>query len=155
MGATTPEQIVESLDSAIHARDASAVAEFYEDDAIFANPPMWTAVGRAEIVERLNELFEATDALDVAYNPPAKFVVVGDYAFTHYTSVSTVSLPDGVSQEIQTRTTTVAHRGLTGTGATSLTTTLRRSRDDDSRQSCRSALAGPLPSGQSGRCQSR
>jgi uncharacterized protein (TIGR02246 family) len=114
MGATTPEQIVELLDSAFHARDASAIAEFYEDDAIFANPPMWTAVGRAEIIERLNELFEATDALDVAYNFPAKCVVVGDYAFTHYTSVTTVSLPDGVSQEIQIRTTTVAHRGSDG-----------------------------------------
>jgi uncharacterized protein (TIGR02246 family) len=114
MGASTPEQIVELMDAAYQSRDASAIADFYEDDAIFANPPMWTAVGRAEIIERLNELFEATDALDVAYDAPAMSVVVGDYAFTHYSSTTTVSLPDGASQEIRTRTTTISHRGSDG-----------------------------------------
>jgi ketosteroid isomerase-like protein len=75
---------------------------------------MWTAVGRAEIIDRVNELLEATDALDVAYDPPVKFAVVGDYAFKHYTSVTTVTLPNGASQQMATRTTTIAHRGNDG-----------------------------------------
>jgi len=102
------------MDAAFHAKDAEAIAEFYEDDAIFANPPMWTAVGRSEIIERLNELFEATSAIDVAYDPPATSVVVGDYAFVHYTSLTRVSLADGTEQELRTRTTTIAHRGADG-----------------------------------------
>ena len=39
MGATSPEQIDELMLAAYKSKDAEAIADLYEDDAIFSNPP--------------------------------------------------------------------------------------------------------------------
>jgi uncharacterized protein (TIGR02246 family) len=101
--------------AAYKSRDAEGIADLYEDDAIFSNPPDgWTVVGRAAIIEKLNEMFSMTSTIDWVGHPPAKSVVVGDYAFVHATSTNRASLTDGAQYESQARTTTVAHRGSDG-----------------------------------------
>ena len=102
------------MEAAYRVKDAEAIANLYEEDAIFANPPAWTAMGRTAIAERLRELFAATESLETAYDPPEKSVEVGDYAFFHGTSVTCISSVDGSKSEMQTRTTTIAHRGSDG-----------------------------------------
>ena len=115
MGATSPEQIDELMLAAYRSKDAEAIADLYEDDAIFSNPPDgWTVVGRAAIIEKLNEMFAMTSSIDWVGNPPEKSVVVGDYAFVHATSLGRALLADGTQYESQGRTTTVAHRGTDG-----------------------------------------
>jgi uncharacterized protein (TIGR02246 family) len=114
MGATAPEQVSELLEDAYRVRDVEAIADLYEDDAIFANPPAWTAIGRREIVERVSEMLGTMSSVETVYDPPEKSVVVGDYAFFHFTSRSQVRLADGGQQELRTRTTTIAHRGPDG-----------------------------------------
>ena len=100
MEARAPEQLIELMDAAYQAKDAEAVAALYEDDAIFANPPGgWTAVGRAAIAEKVAEMFAATNALDVVYDPPVKSVVADDYAFLHFTTSNCVSFADGTEHE--------------------------------------------------------
>jgi ketosteroid isomerase-like protein len=60
MGAKTPERVSELLDGAYRAKSVEAVAELYEEDAIFANPDGgFTAVGHAEIVDKVTEMFGA------------------------------------------------------------------------------------------------
>lgn len=50
MGATTPEEINELMQDAYRRKDAEAVADLYEDDAIFANTQaQWAASGRADL----------------------------------------------------------------------------------------------------------
>jgi uncharacterized protein (TIGR02246 family) len=115
MGATSPEQIDELMLAAYQSRDAEAIADLYEDDAIFSNPPDgWTVVGRAAIIEKLNEMFTMTSSIDWVGEPPSKSVVVGDYAFVHATSLGRATLADGTQYESHGRTTTVAHRGSDG-----------------------------------------
>ena len=114
MGAATPEQALELLDAAFVAKDVEAIADLYEDDAVFANPPYWTAIGRAAIVKNLNKQFGATNAIEVVYDPLDKWVVADDYAFIHYTSLARITLADGSLNEVGTRTTIVAHRGADG-----------------------------------------
>jgi uncharacterized protein (TIGR02246 family) len=114
VGARTPEQIDELMLAAYESRDAEAVADLYEDDAIFSNPPDgWTVVGRAAIIEKLNEMFSMTSSISWV-DSPMKSVVVGDYAFFHATNVGRAVLADGTPHEAQARTTTVAHRGSDG-----------------------------------------
>ena len=115
MGARTPEQIDELMLVAYESRDVEAIADLYEDDAIYANPANgWTVVGRAAIIEKLNEMFSMTTSIGWICGPPAKFVVAGDYAFSHFTSVNQASLTDGTLYESEGRTTTVAHRAGDG-----------------------------------------
>jgi len=81
MGAGTPEQIDELMLAAYAAKDAEAVAGLYEDDAIFSNPPDgWTVVGRAAIIEKLNELFSMTSSISWV-DTPMKAVVDGNWRF--------------------------------------------------------------------------
>jgi uncharacterized protein (TIGR02246 family) len=114
VGAKTPEEVGELMEAAYRAKDAEAIANLYEEDAIFANAPAWTAVGRAAIAEHLKELFVATDAVETSYDAPEKSIEVGDYAVFHGTSMTCISAADGSQSEVQTRTTTVAHRGSDG-----------------------------------------
>lgn len=115
MTARTPEQIDELMLDLYESKDAEAIADLYEDDAIYSNPANgWTVVGRAAIIEKLNEMFSMTSSISWIANPPAKFVVAGDYAFAHFTSENRASLVDGSQYESQGRTTTVAHRGSDG-----------------------------------------
>jgi ketosteroid isomerase-like protein len=115
MGARTPEQIDELMLVAYESRDAEAIADLYEDDAIYANPANgWTVVGRAAIIEKLHEMFSMTSSIGWICSPPARFVVAGDYAFSHFTSVNQALLTDGTPYESEGRTTTVAHRAGDG-----------------------------------------
>ena len=115
MGARMPGQIDELMLIAYESRDAEAIADLYEDDAVYSNPANgWTVVGRAAIIEKLNEMFSMTSSIGWIGNPPVKFVVAGDYAFSHFTSVNRASLTDGTLYESEGRTTTVAHRGSDG-----------------------------------------
>jgi len=116
MGATTPEQIDELMLAAYQAKDAEALADLYEDDAVFSNPPDgWTAVGRTEIVARMKEVFASLDGgIDWVSDPPVRTVEVGDYAFVHGTYRARVSLADGTRHEVVGRGTTVLHRGDDG-----------------------------------------
>ena len=59
-------------------------------------------------------LFGATNAVEVVYDPPEKWVMADDYAFIHYTSLARITLADGSLNEVGTRTTIVAHRGADG-----------------------------------------
>jgi len=102
------------MEDAYRRKDVEAIVDLYEEDAVFANPPAWTAVGRAAIGDRLRELFASTESLDTAYNPPEKSIEVGDYAFFHFTSLTRASSVDGSQVEMHTRTTTIAHRGTDG-----------------------------------------
>ncbi len=115
MGATTPERVSELLEDAYRAKNVEAVADLYEEDAIFANPDGgWTAVGRAAIIDKVTNMFGEATALETVYDPPELSAVVGDYAFFHYTSSTRVSLLGGAQHEMRTRTTAIAHRGTDG-----------------------------------------
>jgi uncharacterized protein (TIGR02246 family) len=114
VGARTPEQIDGLMLAAYESRDAEAIADLYEDDAIFSNPPDgWTVIGRAAIIEKLNEMFSMASSISWI-DSPIKSIVVGDYAIVHATNVGRASLADGTEYESQARTTTVAHRGSDG-----------------------------------------
>jgi hypothetical protein len=53
------------MQDAYKLKDAEAVGDLYEDDAIFANTDAgWTAVGRAELVERFKEMFTISASTD-------------------------------------------------------------------------------------------
>jgi uncharacterized protein (TIGR02246 family) len=113
MGATTPEQVEELMAAAYQAKDAQAVRDLYEDDAILANSVAgYTVVGRDAIVEKVKENF----AIDIEWvsDPPVKSLVVGDYAFIHGTFLRRLTLPDGTRQEGEGRTTLVLRRGPDG-----------------------------------------
>jgi uncharacterized protein (TIGR02246 family) len=114
MGAATPEQFLDLVAAAYQSKDAEAVRDLYEEDAVFANSGAgYSVVGREAIVEKVKQNF----ALDVEwFNEDAlKFVVVGDYAFSHLTFQRRVTLPDGTRQEGEGRSTGVLHRGADGT----------------------------------------
>ncbi|MEX0665750.1 MAG: SgcJ/EcaC family oxidoreductase [Acidimicrobiia bacterium] len=115
MGAETPEQVGELMEAAYRAKNVEAVADLYEEDAIFAAPDAgFTAIGRAAIVDRVTEMFAAMPELETVYDPPELSAVVGNHAFFHYTSSTRFSLSDGAQREMRTRTTTIAHRGADG-----------------------------------------
>jgi uncharacterized protein (TIGR02246 family) len=114
MGAATPEQIDELMQAAYKLKDAEALADLYEDDAIFANTEAgWTAVGRTELVAKFNEMFStfSVGGWDV---DRLKFAQAGDYAFSHDTTVTHLVLADGTPLDVSGRGTIVAHQGADG-----------------------------------------
>jgi uncharacterized protein (TIGR02246 family) len=113
MGATTPEQIGELMSAAYQAKDAEAIGDLYEDDAILANSGAgYTVVGRLAIVEKVKENL----AIDIEWFDvrPMKSLVLGDYAFSHSTFRRRLTLPDGTPQEGEGRSTLVLRRGADG-----------------------------------------
>ena len=113
MGAATPEQFVDLVAAGYRAKDADAVGDLYEEDAVLANSNAgYSVVGRAAIVEKVRQNF----AVDVEWfnEDTVKLVVVGDYAFRHSTFQRRVTLPDGTRQEGEGRSTVVLHRGADG-----------------------------------------
>jgi uncharacterized protein (TIGR02246 family) len=113
MGATTLEQFGEVFAAAYRSRDPEAVADLYEDNAIFAMPDAGypVAIGRAAIVQRMSEIFGATQEIEWTSDEPAMVVENGDYVFVHQTSRSRVTTPDGTWFETDARATYVLHRG--------------------------------------------
>ena len=113
MGATTPEQFGELIAAGYRSKDAEAIGDLYEDDAILANSVAgYTVVGRAAIVEKVKQNF----AIDIEWfnEIPVKSLVIGDYAFIHSTFRRRLTLPDGPRQEGEGRTTAVLRRGADG-----------------------------------------
>jgi uncharacterized protein (TIGR02246 family) len=95
------------------AKDAEAIGDLYEDDAVFANSVAgYTVVGRAAIVEKVKQNF----AVDVEWfnDVAVKSIIIGDYAISHLTFQRRVTLPDGTRQEGEGRSTGVLHRGADG-----------------------------------------
>jgi uncharacterized protein (TIGR02246 family) len=114
MGATTPEEINELMQDAYRRKDAEAVADLYEDDAIFANTQaQWAASGRAELVARFKEMFDMMSVTGWD-TEQFKFAQAGDYAFSHETTVTHIVLADGNALDVAGRGTTVAHKGADG-----------------------------------------
>jgi uncharacterized protein (TIGR02246 family) len=116
MGATSPEQFGEVFAAAYRTRDAEAVADMYEDNAIFATPEAGypTAIGRAAIVQRMRDIFATANNIEWTSDPPAMVVVTGDYVIVHQTSRTRSTLADGTQHEAETRATSVLHRGTDG-----------------------------------------
>ncbi len=113
MGATTPEQFGQLILAAYQAKDADAVADLYEDDAVMANSVAgYSAAGRAAIVEKVKENF----AVDVGWSGEreVKSFVIGDCVITHTTFHRRRTLPDGTVEESDGRTTMVLRRGPDG-----------------------------------------
>jgi ketosteroid isomerase-like protein len=79
MGAITPDHFGELMVAGYRAKDADAIGDLYEDDAVFANSVAgYTVVGRAAIVEKVKQNFD----VDVEWfnDVAVKSIVVGDYA---------------------------------------------------------------------------
>jgi uncharacterized protein (TIGR02246 family) len=113
MGAATPEELLDLALAGYRAKDADAIGDLYEEDAVLANSNAgYSVVGRAAIVEKVKQNF----AVDVEWfdEDVVKLVVVGDYAFIHVTFQRRVTLPDGTRQEGEGRSTGVLHRGADG-----------------------------------------
>src|SRR5437899_2706914 len=82
--ARTVEELTALYAAAYQAKDADAVGELYEDDAIYAQPLAgFTVIGRTAIVEKVREMFDLVTAVDYEDDPPLLFREVGDYAFGH------------------------------------------------------------------------
>ena len=114
MGATTPDHAGELMVAGYRARDAEAIGDLYEDDAVLANSVAgYTVVGRAAIVEKVKQNF----AVDVEWfnDVAVRSIIIGDYAISHMTFQRRVTLRDGTRQEGEGRSTGVLHRGADGT----------------------------------------
>jgi ketosteroid isomerase-like protein len=113
MGAKTPKELGELMAAVYRAKDADAVGDLYEADAILANSGAgYSIVGRDAIVEKVTENF----AIDVEWfdERDLKSVETGDYAFSHSTFQHRLTLPDGTQKEGEGRGTVVFHRGADG-----------------------------------------
>jgi uncharacterized protein (TIGR02246 family) len=113
VGARNPDQIDELYVEAFRARDADAVADLYEDGAIYAMAMAGLVLeGRDAIRDNVHSMFSAMEATDLAYDDH-EVIVAGDYAFTHGTSRSRFTI-DGQAHETIVRSTAVFHRGDDG-----------------------------------------
>ncbi|HET9729602.1 MAG TPA: SgcJ/EcaC family oxidoreductase [Acidimicrobiia bacterium] len=116
MGAKSLDEFGEMFAAAYRARDPHTVADFYEDDAIFAMPDAGypIAIGRAAIIERMAEIFRATQHIEWSSAEPAMVLETADYVIVHQTSRSRVTMPDGNQFDTDARATYVMHRGTDG-----------------------------------------
>ena len=116
MGATSLEAFGEVFAAAYRTRNAEAVADMYEENAIFAMPDAGypAAIGRAAIVQRMSEIFEAANDIEWTDDAPAMVVEAGDYVIVHQTSRTRSTLVDGSEHETEARATYVLHRGTDG-----------------------------------------
>ena len=111
--ARTLEEVAELYAAAYAARDAEAVGDLYEDDALYATPA-YTVVGRAAIVEKLKEMFSACSEITYEDDAPLLSREDGDYAVGHGVFRSRVVLADGTQHESEGRQSNVSHRGPDG-----------------------------------------
>jgi ketosteroid isomerase-like protein len=113
-GAASVEEWGQLLVAAYQAKDADAVADLYEEDAILANSVAgYSAVGRAAIVERVKENFAAdVDFSGILEN---KSWVIGDCMIGHSIFERRRTRPDGSVEESVGRGTMVLRRGTDGT----------------------------------------
>src|SRR6476620_5081288 len=97
MGATSLEQFGDVFAAAYRTRDAEAVADMYEENAIFAMSDFGyaPAIGRAAIVERMHEIFAVTHDIKSISDEPVMVIEAGDYVIVHQTSTTRSTLVDG------------------------------------------------------------
>jgi ketosteroid isomerase-like protein len=98
-GAASVEEWGQLLGAAYQAKDADAVADLYEDDAILANSVAgYSAVGRAAIVENVKDNFRAdVDFAGVRENK--SWVIGDDCVIGHSIFDRRRTLPDGTVAE--------------------------------------------------------
>jgi uncharacterized protein (TIGR02246 family) len=111
--ARTREEVTELYAAAYAAKDAEAVGDLYEDDAIYSTPA-YTVVGRAAIVEKVSEMFSACSEIAYEDDAPLLSREDGDYAVVHGVFRSRVVLANGTQHESEGRQSNVAHRGPDG-----------------------------------------
>ena len=106
--------VIEAWQKAFLAGDADAIAELYEEDALFVMPSAdIVARGRPAIREAWASLGALGDvtAVDVIERDE---VVAGDVAYAHQHGVIKGTDPEGQPMEIPFRTTEVMRRGADG-----------------------------------------
>jgi uncharacterized protein (TIGR02246 family) len=113
VGSTNVERFGDAFRAAYRTHDPEAVADMYEDNAIFAMPDAGypVAIGRAAIVQRMTEIFAMTSDIEWTDDAPAMVVDAGDYVIVHQTSKTRSTLTDGAQVETDARATFVLHRG--------------------------------------------
>ena len=116
VGATSLDQFGEVYRAAYRTRDPDAVADMYEDNAIFAmaDAGFPVAIGRAAITQRMSEIFAMTSDIEWTDDAPAMVVDAGDYVIVHQTSKTRSTLTDGSEVVTDARATFVLHRGDDG-----------------------------------------
>src|SRR5438105_12651301 len=113
--ARTVEEFSALYSAAYQAKDADAIGDLYENDAIYAQPVAgFTVVGRTAIVAKVKEMFSAFAAVDYEDDAPLLCRAVGDYAFGHGVFRARVTLADGTQHETEGRQTGILHRGPDG-----------------------------------------
>jgi uncharacterized protein (TIGR02246 family) len=113
-GAASVEEWGQLIGAAYQAKDADAVADLYEDDAILANSVAgYSAAGRAAIAEKVKENFAAD--VDFSGMIENKSWSIGDDCVVgHSIFQRRRTLPDGTVEESIGRGTVVFHRGVDG-----------------------------------------
>jgi len=113
-GASSVEEWGQLIVAAYQAKDADAVVDLYEEDAILANSVAgYTAVGRAAIAEKVKDNF----AVDVDFSGVREnksWVIGDDCEIGHTIFDRRRTLPDGTVEESVGRGTMVWHRGADG-----------------------------------------
>ena len=107
--------VIEAWQKAFLAKDVDAIAELYEEDAVFAMPSAdIVAKGRAAIREAWAALGALGDVESVEIIERDE-VIAGDVAYAHQHGVVRGKDPEGQPLEIPFRTTEVMRRGDDGT----------------------------------------
>jgi len=116
MGATSLDQFGEAYAAAYRTHDPEAVADMYEDHAIFAMPVAGfpVAIGRAAIVQQMTDIFAVTSDIEWTHDDPIMVLEAGDYVIAHQTFRSRATLTDGSQTVTDARATFVLHRGDDG-----------------------------------------
>ena len=113
--ARTVEEMDALYAAAYKAKDAEAVGDLYEDDALYSNGSAgYTVVGRTAIVEKVKEMFGAVSEITYEDDAPLLFREDGDYSIAHGIFRARVTLADGTQHESIGRQTGVRHRGPDG-----------------------------------------
>ena len=116
VGARSLDEFGEVYAAACRTHDPEAIADMYEDNAIFAMPDAGfpVAIGRAAIVQRWSDIFAMTSDIESTPDEAAMVVEVGDYVIVHQTFRSRATLIDGTQTVTDARATFVLHRGDDG-----------------------------------------
>ena len=107
--------IIEEWKKAVLAKDSDAIAELYEDDAIFVYASMnIVARGKEEIRQAWKSMEALGDAVSVEILERAE-TIAGDYAFAHQSGNIRMRFAGSDDEgDLPFRTTEVIHRGEDG-----------------------------------------
>jgi uncharacterized protein (TIGR02246 family) len=114
-GASSAEEWGQLLAAAYQAKDADAVGDLYEDDAVLANSVAgYSATGRAAIVEQVKENFAAAGVDFSGIRESKSWVIGDDCVISHSVFDRRRTLPDGTVEESVGRGTAALRRGADG-----------------------------------------